>query len=299
MENFYARLSVSKEASEKEIRQAYRKKARQLHPDLNPGNAEAEDEFKRINEAYEVLSDPDKRKSYDKYGDNWRYADQLDQAQANGQGFHSRRYSYGYGDGDSGFNFSSIPTSDFFADVFSGMGDLGTSAARYSAELTLEEAFAGTVRLVETATGRSGQPRKLEVKIPPGVDTGSKVRIPVGNNRGQQIYLHVTVKDHPRFRRSGADLTAEVEVPMSDAVLGGEAPVQTMTGQVMLAIPAETQNGQTFRLAGQGMPHLKDSNKRGDLLATTKVVLPKGLTEEERDLFRQIRELRYAKEKRS
>ncbi len=297
MEDFYARIGISRDGSEKEIRQAYRKKARQLHPDLNPGNTEAEEEFKKINEAYEVLSDPDKRKSYDKYGDNWRYADQLEQSQGDGHGFHGRRYSYG--DDNTVFNFSSIPTNDFFADIFSGAGDLGASQARFSAELTLEEAFAGTVRLVETSSGRQGGPRKLEVKIPPGVDTGSKVRIPAGNNRGQQIYLHVTVKDHRRFRRSGADLMAEVEVPLSDAVLGGEAAVQTMTGSVMLAIPPETPNGQTFRLSGQGMPYLKDGKRRGDLLVTASVVLPKGLTEEERDLFRQVRELRYAREKKA
>ena len=296
MEDFYKRLGISKGASDKEVRQAYRKNARKHHPDVNPGNPAAEEEFKKINEAYEVLSDPDKRKSYDKYGEQWKYAEQMDQAQADNRGAYSRWSSYE--NGDARFDTSGIPADDFFANIFSEVRHTRPSPVRYSAELTLEEAYSGTIRHIELApNGPAGPYRKLEVKIPPGVDTGSKVRIPADNGRAQQIYLDVTVRPHPRFRRSGADLHEEIEVSLADAVLGGEVAAPTMVGRVMLTIPPESQNGQIFRLSGQGMPRLNNPNSKGDLFATMKVALPKGLTEEERELFQHLRDLRSAKER--
>ena len=291
MRDFYTLLGVSKDASDKEVRQAYRKQARQYHPDLNPGDLKAEGEFKKINEAYEVLSDPEKRKNYDKYGDDWKHADQLDQAYADQQGARTRWHSYG--DGDAIFGVSGVTDRDFFADIFAGMEDIRPSTARYPVQLTLEEASSGVIRYIEvTSGGPGGEPRKLEVKIPPGVDTGSRVRIPPGNGRNRQIYLEITVRSHSRFRRSGSDLHEDVEIPLADAVLGSEVAVPTLMGRVMLTIPPETQNGQVFRLSGQGMPHLDAPATKGDLLAMVKVVLPKDLTEEERQLFEKLKELR-------
>jgi DnaJ-class molecular chaperone len=186
-----------------------------------------------------------------------------------------------------------VSNHDFFADIFAGMEDVRPSTTRYPVQLTLEEASSGVIRYIEmTSEGRGSEPRKLEVKIPPGVDTGSKVRIPPGEGRNRQIYLEITVRPHARFRRSGSDLNEEVEVPLADAVLGSEVAVPTLTGRVMLTIPPETQNGQVFRLSGQGMPHLNLPATKGDLLATVKVVLPKDLNEEERQLFEQFKELR-------
>lgn len=294
MENFYTVLGVVKDASDKDLRQAYRKQARQYHPDLNPDDRDAEEMFKKINEAYEVLSDPENRKSYDKYGENWKHAEQLDRAYTGRQAAHSRRYSYD--DGGSAFDFSRIPNGGLFADLFSGMEEVRPSTARHPVQLSLEEAFYGAVRFVElSSSGRDAKPRKLEVKIPPGVDTGSRVRISAEDGRNSQIYLEVTVRSHSRFRRTGHDLHEEFEVSLADAVLGNEVAVPTLTGQVMLTIPPETQNAQIFRLSSQGMPQLNRLETRGDLLATVKVVLPQDLIEEEKKLFQQLKDLRCAR----
>ena len=300
MEDYYAILGVPRTSSDKEIKQAYRKLARQYHPDVNPGDKEAEGRFKRINEAHEVLSDSEKRRKYDKYGENWKHADEIEKAQANRGNDFSRWSS----DGDVAsfsFDFDGAHTGGLFDELFSGTGrrggfrgqTLGHTSAEYAVEVSLEEAFSGATRYLEIlGAGANASPRRLEVKIPPGVDTGSRVHISAGNDHQQDIYLEVTVRPSPRFRRTGADLYTDVEVPLVDAILGGEVAVPTIKSRVMLTIPPETQNGQSLRLAGQGMPHLNSPGSRGDLYAIVKAVLPKGLSDEEKQLFQELKERR-------
>ena len=295
MEELYGVLGVSRGASQKEIRQAYRRLARQYHPDVNPENKDAEEKFKGINEAHEILSDPEKRRKYDKYGDNWRHADELERAQASrGRGFSSV-FSEGF-DPESYFDIGSVPTGSIFDELFTGMGTrgFGRSSMQYSVEVSLEEALNGAARHLELPGLNSSEPsRRLEVKIPPGVDTGSRIHVPADDRR-REIYLQVTVRPHPRIRRTGGDLYTEIEVPLADAMLGGEVALPTLKGKVMLTIPPETQNGKTFRLAGQGMPRLGKPAPRGDLHATVRVVLPGGLSDEERRLFQELKEFRSA-----
>lgn len=283
--NYYDVLSVPKGATEKDIRQAYRRLARQYHPDVNSGDQAAEERFKQINEAYGVLSDPEKRRRYDRYGDNWSHADQMAEAEAQARrGGTFRRFSTGGGGAPFGFGGAS---DDLFDQIFQ---DLRRPATEHPVEITLEEADRGTTRLLEPP-GR----RRLEVKIPPGVDNGSRVHIPRGGGRQGDIYLVVSVELHPQFRRQGRDLHCELPVPLEDAVLGGEVTVPTLRGRVSLTIPPETQNGQRFRLAGQGMSTLNHPNLRGDLYATVSVGLPTRLTARERALFQQLKQLRAAR----
>lgn len=300
MANYYDVLGILPGASDKEVRQAYRKLAREHHPDVNQGDKASEAKFKQINEAYGVLSDPEKRGKYDKYGDDWTRWEQIEEDERShrggtfrwsNMGGQSPNFDFGEGEG--------APFETLFAnlrrDGHSPPFTQHPPSTEHPIQVSLEEAFHGTTRLLSLPGGR-----RLEVTIPPGVDSGSRVRVAAEKGRGGDIYLVVTVQPHARFRRKGRDLCAEVEVPLEDAILGGETTVPTLSGNVTLAIPPETQNGQRFRLAGKGMPALKTTSKapdqRGDLLATVKVRLPTGLNEEQLDWFRRFKESRSDRE---
>jgi len=309
--DYYQILGVPRSASEKEIKRAYRRLARQYHPDKNPDDKAAEERFKEINEAHEVLADADKRGKYDRLGAQWRQWQHMGydprdfdfgQWRAGGAPRHGRAQ---YGNPDDLFGGSGT-FSDFFQSIFGG-GMGGQPRMRWQqtqpqnrrgqdyeqpVEITLEEAFQGTSRLLE------GGGRRLEVKIPPGVKTGSKVRISgqggAGPGRGPagDILLRVQVLPHQVFEREKDDVHCEVPVELYTALLGGEVRVPTLTGTVRLKIPAETQNGRSFRLRGQGMPHLRDPDHRGDLFARVKLALPQQLSEQEKELIRELAKLR-------
>jgi len=320
--DYYNILGVRRNATEQEIKQAYRRLARKFHPDVNPGNKNAEARFKEINEAYEVLSDKEKRGKYDRYGEQWQYADQFAQAGAQQTPFWEFRKG-----GSQGFQEPDLET--LFGDLFETFG-AGTSRRRgrprrsldieQPVEVTLEEAYQGTTRILSMETGErcptcrgtgriqnvlcstcrgSGVvPRlqRIEVKVPAGVTDGSRVRVA---GKGQtdyngargDLYLIISVRPHPLFERKNDDLYVEVSVPLTVAVLGGEVEVPTPKGKLALRVPPETQNGRIFRLTGQGMPHLGNS-ARGDLLAKVKVLLPTNLSPEERKLFERLGQLR-------
>ena len=292
MANYYEIIGVPKNASEKDIRQAFRKLARKYHPDLNPGDTKAEASFKRINEAYEVLSDPDSRKKYDRYGDNWKHADQFEGQVRRGAG---APFEWTFQRGRAGEDVG----SDLFGgleDLFSGFGGASrrrrrTDSGRHleaQATVTLEEAFTGTKRQLTVSSG--GRERRMGVTIPPGVDTGSVVHISI--DKGYELFLTVTVTPHPRFQRTGNDLYVEAQVPFDDALLGGEAKIQTLKSKVNLKVPPESQNGQRVRLAGQGMPKLGAPKTRGNLYVILRPTLPNNLTDEEKQLIKSFKELR-------
>lgn len=323
--DYYQTLGVAKSASDKEIKQAYRKLARKHHPDVNPGDKSAETRFKEINEAYEVLGDPEKRRKYDELGANWRM---YEQAQQSGQGFGGGSPFGGPGGawninvgGPGGYRTmteeemhdlfgNEDPFSDFFKTFFGGGGarEAGprgrqTRAPRtqkgrdieHEVELTLEEAYHGATRRISIKQG--GHARSVDVRIPPGVKDGSRVRAAgegeSGSNGGASgdLYLRVRIRPHPIFERDGSDLRAKVAVPVTTAVLGGEAQVPTITGSVRLKIPETTQSGQVFRLKGHGMPHVGKPDERGDLYATVEVQLPRALSKDQRQYYEALAKL--------
>ena len=309
--DYYKILGVNKNASEKEIRQAYRKLARKYHPDVNPGDKSAEEKFKEINEANEVLSDPEKRKKYDElssyYQQYGRMPGGFEQPGAGGGGYQYRTMSER--DLEDLFGGQS-PFSDFFESLFGGgfTPDMGGGRTRTSGrtrqraqratvgqdvestvDVTLAEAYQGATRVFEL-TEPDGSTRRLEVKIPAGVDEGSRIRIAGQGVQGTagrgDLYLRVHVLPDPNFTREGTTLRTRVEVPLAVAMLGGEVPVSTPDGRrLMLRIPPGTPNGKSFRLRGQGMPQLGQPENRGDLYAEVTVVLPTHLNDEQRRLF--------------
>lgn len=302
--NYYTILGVKRDASEKEIRQAYRRLARKYHPDVNPENKRAETRFKEINEAYEVLSKPENRQKYDRFGDKWKHADQFATSEGEPRTGPFRWHTSG-----QSFSGREAPNmNDFMREFLQGRGFGHTTAdtrtrnsnARLERgiEVTLEEAFRGTSRLIQISgsLGLGSQDRRLEVKIPPGVDNGSRIRVrPEGNGTVEELYLIVSVKAHTRFERHGEDLYTKVTVPLVDAALGGEVEVATLTDKLILSIPPETQNGCSFRLSGKGMPILGSTNGEGSLFVTIQFDIPSGLSEREKELFRELRDVREDK----
>lgn len=333
--DYYKILGVSKSASSGDVKKAYRRLARKYHPDVNPGDKAAEARFKEINEAYEVLSDPDKRKRYDTLGPNWQ-----DQFGFGGSRPRSGGTRTGTGTGGIPYDYTD-PTgfSDFFEVLFgrggrrtgtTGTAGTGRTATQQTTirkagedieqpvEITLREAYAGTMRafthevteacptckgsgevggrICATCAGKgtTTRTRKLEVNIPAGVDTGSKVRLSgegqpgIGGAPAGDLYLVITVRPDPNFERRGDDLQTDLQVPLTLAVLGGEVPVPTLDGKrLILTIPPETQNGQVFRLAGKGMPRTRGGGY-GNLLGRVQVVLPKNLSPRERQIFEAL-----------
>lgn len=284
--DYYQLLGVNRNATEKEIKQAYRRLARKYHPDVNPGDKSAEAKFKEINEAYEVLSNAEKRRKYDRFGPQWQHADQFAQAGFGGKPFTDF--------GPGGFSFvdsSGEGLGGIFDNILRDFAfghktrPRRARALEQPIEVSLEEAYHGSTRVIEI------NGRRLEVKIPPGVGDGSKIHIP--GDRAD-LYLVISVKPHPRFERKGDDLHVEVPVPLIDAILGGEVEVLTIKGKLALKIPAETQNGKVFRLAGQGMPRLNNSG-RGDLLAKVHIILPTKLSPREKELFQELKAIRDQK----
>lgn len=327
--DYYGTLGVAKTATDKEIKQAFRKLARKHHPDVNPGDKSAETRFKEINEANEVLGDPAKRKKYDELGANWRMYEQAGAPGGPGAGPQGGgwdvHFGGGPGAGPGGFRTMSEeemrgmfgdadPFSDFFHAFFGGSpgpmsehtGRRGRGArARGSREgrdveqeimLGLDDAYHGAMRRLSLK--HDGEARTVDVRIPAGVGDGSRVRIPgegepgAGGARSGDLYLRIRLAPHPSFERKGGDLYTQVAVPLTTAVLGGEAEVRTLGGKVVrLKIPPATQHGQVFRLKGHGMPAIGKPDDHGDLYATVGVELPRTLSPEQRTHFEALQKL--------
>ena len=294
--DYYKALGVERKASADDIRKAYRKLAMQYHPDKNPGDKKAEDKFKEINEAYQVLSDEQKRARYDQLGSaysNFRTGGgrpgdfQWDDWFQQQQGTQQR----GYGNTEDPFAGGGF--SDFFRTIF---GEAVRSSARNQAaeqgyqqevEITFQEAYSGTMRQLQT------NGRKLQVRIPAGVKTGSKVRVAGAGPDGLDLYLLVNITDEGQFERDGQDLYTTSLVNVLTLIIGGEAEVETPTGKVTLTIPAGTQTDQVFRLAGRGMPHIKNPATKGDLFVRLKPQVPKYLSPKQRELLEEAARIKF------
>jgi len=312
--DYYKILGVSKTASQDEIKKAYRSLARKFHPDVNPEDPKAEDKFKDINEAYQVLSDEEKRSKYDRFGSQWKQYQQrggrsedfdwsqwAPQGQPGGTQYRTvsqEEFEQMFGGGLGGF-------SDFFETLFGGMGGVGgarrtTQRQRpqtmrqardieHPVDITLEEAFNGTTRLLSFEDGR-----RIEATIPPAVKTGSKIRLSGQGAEGARgagdLYLKINVLPHHKFTRNGDDLRIDQPVDFFTALLGGEVKVATIDKEVSLTVPPGTDSGKTFRLKGLGMPKLNRKNQRGDLYVRLQIQVPKDLTAAQKKKFKELQE---------
>jgi DnaJ-class molecular chaperone len=318
--DYYSTLGVAKTATDKEIKQAYRKLARKHHPDLNLGDKGAETRFKEINEAHEVLSDSVKRRKYDELGANWRAYEHAGPA---GYGSSpAQPWNVPFGAGGPGAHTMSEeemremfggghPFSDFFHTFFGasadaeeprrGRGGRGSRArtggdVEHEIELELEEAARGSTRRLSLQ--HDGHARTVDVRIPSGVGDGSRVRVTGEGGRGSggaksgDLYLRIRLAPHPRFDRTGRDLYTRVQVPLTTAVLGGEVEVTTLVGKALrLKIPPATQQGQRFRFKGHGLPASGKPAEQGDFYATVDVQLPKTLTPEQLAHYEALQKL--------
>ena len=312
--DYYKILGVERNVSEKEMKRVYRRLARQFHPDVNPGKEKAEERFKEINEAYEVLSDPEKRAKYDQLGASWQQwqrrggdSNQFDWSRWRSGAPGGVHVDWSGNMGDLFGGSGSEVFSDFFRSMFGGMGRTsragtggdgfgrspGSSGSRGAdveaqVEITLEEALHGTTRVLEQGG------RRIRVKIPPGARSGSTVRVAgkgragnIGSKPGD-LLLRIAVASHPVYEREGNNLRRDVEVGLYVAVLGGAVRVQTLDGDVSLKIPAGTNSGKVFRLRAKGMRDLHGPDRRGDLLVKVQVQVPAELDARERELFQEL-----------
>jgi curved DNA-binding protein len=314
--DYYETLGVSKTATDDEIKKAFRKLARKYHPDVSKDKATAEEKFKQLNEAYEVLGDPEKRKKYDELGANWNHPGGFQPppgwgGQQEGGGF--RRYSAGDGGGVE-FEFGGTGFSDFFEQFFGGGGrQAGFGGGNFGQRprgaergsdveadimVTLEEALHGSKRTVSLRRSNSNKVETYQVKIPKGVHEGQRIRLAgqgeagAGGGKSGDLFLRVRLARHPDFTVEGSDLIHEVKIEPWQAALGAELHVPTLEGNARLKLPPGTQAGQRFRLRGHGLPTA--AGTRGDLFVVPQIQIPKKLTEREREIWKQLAELHGA-----
>lgn len=293
--DYYKVLGLNKNASVDDIKKAYRKLARQHHPDLNPNDKEAQKRFQQINEANEVLSDPDKRKKYDKYGKDWQHAEEFEKARQERQTHHQ---SYSGGQSFSG-GFGEEDFSDFFASMFGGASrehrrsQVKFRGEDYHAELQLNltDIYATHQQTITVNN------KNLRITIPAGIQNGQKIKLKghggAGVNGGPNgdLYITFSIADHPTFKRLGDDLYTTHEIDLYTAVLGGETTIDTLNGKVKVKVNPGTQNGTKIKLKGKGFPLYKKEGEYGDLFITYKVNLPVNLTEKQKELFMQLSKL--------
>ncbi len=287
--DYYKVLGLDKNASEDDIKKAYRKLARKLHPDLNPTDKGAHQKFQQVNEANEVLSDPEKRKKYDQYGKDWQHADQFEQQRQSRQhsGFPGGQSFQGSEDGDF---------SDFFESLFGGTGRSRQTKFRgqdHNATLSLNLTdILATHQQTLTVNGKN-----IRITIPAGVENGQIIKLKgygaAGINGGPagDLYISFSIAPDPRFRRSGNDLFGNATIDLYTALLGGEITLDTLTGKIKLKVNPETQPGTKIRVKGKGVPVYKKEGESGDLYITYEVKLPVNLTEEHKRLFAELRKL--------
>ncbi len=292
--DYYKILGVDKNASGDDIKKAYRKLARKMHPDLNPNDKEAHQKFQQINEANEVLSDPEKRKKYDQYGKDWQHAEQFEQQrQSQGRSQHAGGQQF-YGDTDSDF-------SSFFESMFGSSSTFGGRSSQakfrgqdYNAELKLNLTDAmQTHQQTLTVNGKN-----IRITIPAGIENGQQIKLKgygapgVNGGPAGDLYITFSIAPHPKFQRSGNDLYTKTTIDLYTAMLGGDTTIETLNGKVKLKVNPETQNGTRIRLKGKGFPVYKKEAEFGDLYITYEIQLPTNLTEEQKELFRQLSNLK-------
>ena len=298
--DYYKILGVDKNATQDDIKKAFRQLARKYHPDLNPNDPTAKEKFQAVNEANEVLSDPEKRKKYDEYGENWKHADEYEaQQKAYGQGGAGGtggEYWYGAGGADAFSGFGGAGGfSDFFEDLFGrGAGSRRTRGGRGQdiqgeLQLSLREA-AVTHKQTFTINGET-----LRITVPAGVENGQIIKLAGHGGKGQNgmngdLYITFVIPDDPDFKRKGNDLYTHVNIDLYTAILGGEVTVNTLGGQVKLKVRPGTQNDTTVRLKGKGFPIYKQEGSFGDLLVTYHVTIPENLNDKQKELLRQIQQ---------
>jgi curved DNA-binding protein len=316
--DYYKILGIGKNAKQEEVRTAYRKLARKHHPDLNPNDKEAVKRFQQINEANEVLSDPEKRKKYDQYGKDWQHAEAFEKANQSGGakghrgegafpgggGFEGGHFGRGGGFGGFGGDGNEDPGSDggfsdFFESLFgrsSGPGQGGKSKFRgqdHQAELHLN--LADAARTHQQTLGING--KNIRITIPAGVENGQVIKLKghggpgVNGGPAGDLYIRFSIAEDPRWQRDGSDLHTRLPIDLYSAVLGGEVMVDTLDGKVKLKLKPGTQNGSTMRLKGKGFPVYKSEGQSGDLYVSLEVILPVNLSDKEKELFRELSKL--------